>query len=519
MPNAEAVVDGSLEDWRMARAKSVEVLEDPTLSGMQIDEANERLQEYKAHFPETFQKLRDQQKHSIQQGLLRRGRCLIGDEMGLGKTLSSLVLAQMYAEEWPILVVAPTGVIDNWIIEVKKWLPHMASEVQKLTSDVLKDKNKKLVKDWVEKMIFVTSYDQVWRHPALGRRADGSPYEVVILDEAHKIKDPSSQRTKAVLPLCRAAKRCILLSGTPVLNCACETWTLMSALDLGMPSYEDFCERYCNFKVQQEQDGSISRKPYGARHEKELHEIFSSYMVRQKKEDVLPDLATITKCKKNFRDQIQGKYVQKIMAIINKTNRQEAMISKIFSQTAKAKAVPVVDFVESLLEKQPVNSAKMVVFGHHYAILDVAEKMLKRIGRGYVRIDGQVPKDRRQGKIDQFQEQPNIEVAIVGMKACGHGVSLTAADTVIFAELYWVPAILLQAEARVHRPGLEHPAKIIYCVVEGFPFMDDTVIKKIADKERWADLITDGSASELSRFASLKGNEYDEGGADEAATV
>eukprot|EP00435_Cladocopium_sp_Y103_P065560 s1171_g27.t1 len=250
--------------------------EDPKALGAVQKEAKKRWKEYEEHFSETHAQLRDQQKHSIQQGLLRRGRCLIGDEMGLGKTLTSLVLAEMYAEEWPVLVVAPTGVVDNWIKEVKQWLPHMENQVEKLTSKFLKqthlirstgrevDQHEVKPRSWEEKMIFVTSYDQLWRHPDLGQRADGSPYKVVILDEAHKIKDPKSQRTKAMLPICAAARRCILLSGTPVLNSAAETWTLMAALDLGMPSYDTFCERYCDFKEVEEADGSITRRPVGS---------------------------------------------------------------------------------------------------------------------------------------------------------------------------------------------------------------------------------------------------------------
>lgn len=171
-------------------------------------------------------------------------------------------------------------------------------------------------------MIFVTSYDQLWRHPQLGQQADGSPYKVVILDEAHKIKDPGSQRTKAMLPICAAAQRCILLSGTPVLNSAAETWTLMAALDLQMPSYDAFCERYCDFKEMEEPDGSITRRPVGARHGEELNQIFSSYMVRHKKEEVLTDLAQITKYRQNFRDKINGKYVQKIVAIMKSQQKK-----------------------------------------------------------------------------------------------------------------------------------------------------------------------------------------------------
>lgn len=495
-----------LELWRLSRVQLVRDLGDPKASGAVQREAKQRWKEFQKHFSEIHAELRDQQKHSIQQGLLRRGRCLIGDEMGLGKTLTSLVLAEMYAEEWPVLVVAPTVVVDNWINEVKKWLPHMENQVEKLDSGFLTKKH--LIRSWEEKMIFVTSYDQLWRHPQLGQQADGSPYKVVILDEAHKIKDPKSQRTKAMLPICAAAQRCILLSGTPVLNCAAETWPLMAALDLQMPSYDAFCERYCDFKETEEPDGSITRRPVGARHGEELNQIFSSYMVRHKKEEVLTDLAQITKYRQNFREKINGKYVQKIVAIMKSRSQgnHNALVAKVFSQTAQAKAAPVVDFVEARLANQ-TSTGKLVVFGHHHVILNQLEEMLKRTKRPYIRVDGRVHKNMRQGRIDRFQEDPEVEVAIVAMKACGHGVSLTAADTVIFAELYWVPAILLQAEARVHRPGLQHSAKIIYCVLEGSPFMDDAVIKKIIDKERLADLLTDGETPERSRFESLAGGD------------
>ncbi|CAJ1337826.1 unnamed protein product [Effrenium voratum] len=416
--------------------------------------------------------------------------------MGLGKTLTALVVAQIYAEEWPILIVAPTAVAPNWAKEVQRWLPHMANEVQALSSETLKKPN--LSRDWCRKLISVVSYAQATRNPRLTRRPDGSPYQVVILDEAHSVKNPQTRRSQVLLPVCQDAKRCLLLTGTPVLNSASEIWTLMSALDMAIPSYDDFCVRYCKFKKVEEEDGE-KYVPFGAQREDELHAAFSSYLVRKKKEEVL-NLAEKRKFKVNFRDQVEGKVVQKLMVLIKKSSSKMRfrLPSKIFALTAKAKAGPVTDFVEDFMGNE---SAKVVIFGHHHCILDRIEAMLKQTGRQYVRLDGSVPKKMRQGRIDKFQEG-DTEVALVGMKACGQGISLTAATKVIFAELYWVPATLQQAEDRVHRHGQEHGVDIIYCVLEGQPFMDDTILRKIADKERLADLITDGEATS-SRFSAL----------------
>ncbi|CAJ1452460.1 unnamed protein product [Effrenium voratum] len=166
-----------------------------------------------------------------------------------------------------------------------------------LSSETLKKPN--LSRDWCRKLISVVSYAQATRNPRLTRRPDGSPYQVVILDEAHSVKNPQTRRSQVLLPVCQDAKRCLLLTGTPVLNSASEIWTLMSALDMAIPSYDDFCVRYCKFKKVEEEDGE-KYVPFGAQREDELHAAFSSYLVRKKKEEVL-NLAEKRKFKVNFR--------------------------------------------------------------------------------------------------------------------------------------------------------------------------------------------------------------------------
>ncbi|CAE7355781.1 ZRANB3 [Symbiodinium natans] len=167
-----------VKKWAEKRVQYSEMLEKRSGGAVELyKEADERLAAYFRDFPEMQAALRPQQVHSVKECLVRRGRCLNADEMGLGKTLSSLVVAQVYSEEWPMLVVAPTTVVQNWVKEVKKWLPHLAEEVQEINSQFLKPKRKDLLDAWVNKLIFVVSYDQLWRNPALGMQPDGSPYQ------------------------------------------------------------------------------------------------------------------------------------------------------------------------------------------------------------------------------------------------------------------------------------------------------------------------------------------------------
>lgn len=493
---------------RLNFSKMMEEEERPgkTIKALNTD-AELKLQRYFGTFPEMKETLRPQQVHSAKECLLRGGRCLIADEMGLGKTLTSLVVAQIYSEEWPLLVVAPTSVVKNWVKEVQRWLPHMVSEVMELSSSIVSTRRKDLQENWVKKLIFVLSYDQARVQPALTRRPDGSPYKVVILDEAHYIKTSNSQRTQVLLPACRDAHRCILLTGTPVLNHAGETWTLMSALDPTLPPFESFCKRYCKFKRQVGNDGIETWVPYGVERSEELHRVFHSFTVRQKKSEVLTNLTAKKKFKIDFSEAVDGKWKQKVTAMkisVAKSaskKMKQSLPARIFGMTAKAKAGPVTEYVQSILERSDADR-KIVVFGHHMVMLDTLEKMCQKIGRRYVRIDGTVQKHLRQGIIDKFQEEPDVQVLLAGMRACGHGISFTAASLVIFAELHWVPASLLQAEDRVHRHGQERDVEIVYCVAEGQPFMDDTILKKMFEKEQIANLITDGKQLE-SAFSLL----------------
>jgi SWI/SNF-related matrix-associated actin-dependent regulator 1 of chromatin subfamily A len=129
------------------------------------------------------------------------------------------------------------------------------------------------------------------------------------------------------------------------------------------------------------------------------------------------------------------------------------LLMQAYQASGVAKAAGICDYLIEWLRGS--KSQKVLVFGHHKALLDAVEvavsKELK--GSGHIRIDGQVPPNERAARVRKFQTCPRVRVGILSMTAAGVGLTLTAATTVMFAELHWTPGVLAQGacvERRLH---------------------------------------------------------------------
>lgn len=136
---------------------------------------------------------------------------------GLGKSLQALSVASYYHEDWPLLIICPSSLRLNWGEEITKWLPFMSRENIFVVLNA-KDGHAVLTKDRENKKvqghtfgIVIVSYDLV---PKLIDEIKAYKFGVIIGDESHNLKNSKAQRTKAILPLLKATKRAILLSGT-----------------------------------------------------------------------------------------------------------------------------------------------------------------------------------------------------------------------------------------------------------------------------------------------------------------
>lgn len=290
-----------------------------------------------------------------------------------------------------------------------------------------------------------------------------------------------------MLPLLKLATRRILLTGTPALSRPSELWPQLDALGFGIfPSFKQFGARYCAAW-----QGPWGMDYTGSSNLAELHTVLHEcVMIRRLKANVLTELPDkqrnviyldadpqlMEEIKRDMRSQGEWDKIDE--------HDKKAMMSQLFMQTGRAKIGAVCEYVLQLLTAEPTH--KLLVFAHHMEVLDGLQRMLEEQRVSLVRIDGSVDQQQRQVLVDQFQrghEAQHTRVALLSLTCGSFGFTLTAAQRVVFAELWWTPGQLLQAEDRAHRIGradATQPVLIDYCLARGT--MDDMIWPLIAKK-------------------------------------
>ena len=173
------------------------------------------------------------QREGVERAIgLHYGRLLLADEMGLGKSLQALVIALYYRQQWPLLIISPAYLKHNWARECAKWDLH---DVRIVSGHTPPDRHV---------AINVVSYN------LMDKFVDElHGFKVIIADESHYLKNRKAKRTKASLPLLKAAKRVILCTGTPALSRPAELFTQLSIVAPStFTSFRQFAERYCDAK-------------------------------------------------------------------------------------------------------------------------------------------------------------------------------------------------------------------------------------------------------------------------------
>uniref|UniRef100_UPI003AB0F028 SWI/SNF-related matrix-associated actin-dependent regulator of chromatin subfamily A-like protein 1 n=1 Tax=Centroberyx gerrardi TaxID=166262 RepID=UPI003AB0F028 len=398
------------------------------------------------------------QREGVNFAVSREGRLLLADDMGLGKTVQAICIAAYYRNEWPLLVVAPSSVRFTWAEAFRRWLPSVRPDSINV---VVKGKD-----SLRSGLVNITSYDLLSR---MDKQQPANPFNVLIMDESHFLKNMKTARCKAALPLLKAAKRVILLSGTPAMSRPSELYTQILAVKPTLfPRFHEFGTRYCDAK----------QLPWGwdysgSSNLGELKLLLEeSLMLRRLKCDVLSQLpakqrkvVTVTVDGVNTRTKAALSAAAKELAKgqHNKMKEKEALLI-FYSHTADAKMQAIMEYIMDMLE---CGRQKFLVFAHHKLVLDHITNELGKKNICYIRIDGATPSAERQQLCDKFQYSTDSCVAVLSITAANMGLTLHSANLVIFAELFWNPGVLIQAEDRVHRIGQTSNVDIHYLVAKG----------------------------------------------------
>jgi len=274
-----------------------------------------------------------------------------------------------------------------------------------------------------------------------------------------------AKRTGVVLQLTSKASRVLLLSGTPALGKPKELYSqLIAVAPDHFPAWGEFARKFCIANYSRVANRWIYQS--GGKNLKELNRILQPFMIRRLKKEVLSELPP--KRRQRIMLALKPKDTKRCEELIQEyqalaktnPNAAQALMGELYAETAHAKEDAVCSYVEDLL----ASDVKFLVFAHHKSMLDAVQAKLEACEVGFMRIDGSVSAVQRQERKEQFQTNPLVRVAILGITAAGVGITLTAAKTVVFAELYWTPGVLEQAEDRAHRIGQKSSVSVQYLI-------------------------------------------------------
>ncbi|XP_024993672.1 SWI/SNF-related matrix-associated actin-dependent regulator of chromatin subfamily A-like protein 1 isoform X1 [Cynara cardunculus var. scolymus] len=448
------------------------------------------------------------QREGVRFVLQHGGRVLLADEMGLGKTLQAIAVASCVRDSWPVLVLTPSSLRLQWASMIQQWLGISSSDILVVLSNasgsnkggftIMRPNTKGSIR--LDGVFNIVSYDAVDKLQGVLMNSD---FKVVIADESHYLKNAQAKRTSASLPILQKAHYTMLLTGTPALSRPIELYKQLEALYPNVyKSVHEYGNRYCQ--------GGVFGMYQGASNHEELHNLMkATVMIRRLKKDVLTELP-VKRRQQVFLD-LADKDMKQINALFRElelvkskikasNSKEEAeslkfteknIINKIYTESAAAKIPAVLDYLGTVIEA----GCKFIVFAHHQPMIDSIHQFLLRKKVGCIRIDGGTPAGSRQSLVTDFQDKDAIKAAVLSIKAGGVGLTLTAASTVIFAELSWTPGDIIQAEDRAHRIGQASSVNVYYLLANDT--VDDIIWDVVQSKLENLGQMLDGHEKSL----------------------
>lgn len=427
---------------------------------------------------------------------------LIADEMGLGKTIQAIGVINLNPGYQNILIICPASLRLNWKKELNKWLinPYTIGVVNR--ADYPEDTS-----------IVIMNYDVAEKHKDKLRDKE---WDLLIIDEAHYLKNSKAKRTRAILGHGKKdkgipAKHRVFLTGTPILNRPIELFSLINALDESRwGSLWKYAHRYCDAK-----NTGWGWDFSGSSNLEELQDLLrSTIMIRRLKKDVLTELppkrrqvieieptAAVAKLVKEENKTWNSKndVIESLRLAVELSKASEDVseyraamrnlkegISATFTEMAALRQQIALEKVPYVIEHIQNTSEKVVVFAHHKSVISA---MKEALGEEAVVLVGDTKMEDRQAAVEAFQSDPKVKYFLGSIKAAGVGITLTAASHVVFAELDWVPGNISQAEDRCHRVGQLESVLVQHIVVE--QSLDAKMAESLIDKQEIIDRALD----------------------------
>ncbi len=396
------------------------------------------------------------QKEAIQK-LVENKKYILADDMGLGKTTSTIIAA-LESGAKKVLIICPATLKINWKREIENYSDR--------TIYIAEGKNFSTEHDFV-----IINYDILKNFHDSKKKDDSqilsANFDLVVIDEAHYIKNAQAQRTKLINDIVKRVDRLWLLTGTPMTSRPIDYYNLLSLVDSPVAkNWMAYVIRYCSgyqFKVGARKVWNVM----GSSNLEELRERTSNTITRRLKEDVLdlPDkiiTPVYLRLKSKDYEELMGEYFnwyEKNPDESKSLTVQFTKLTKVRQVIANEKISQTIEIAENILEQ----GKKVIIFCN---FTDSLNQIVEHFGKSAVKVDGSMTKHDRQYSVDQFQENEKIKVFVGNIKAAGVGLTLTAAEAVIMNDLSFLPSDHSQAEDRAYRFGQKNNVLVYYPIFE-----------------------------------------------------
>jgi SWI/SNF-related matrix-associated actin-dependent regulator 1 of chromatin subfamily A len=396
-------------------------------------------------------KFLEYQKRGIAKLIKCKGRSLLADPMGLGKTWQALGYIKYIKKK--TIIVTPAHLKYHWEYEAWSKFKLKTSILESQTPD----------KSQMEHDIVIINYDilKYWK-----KMLEKFKAFALVFDECHYVKNRMRQRTRALSSLSRKMSSVIGISGTPMLGTPLDLFpTLNMIWPKAFPAFLPFALQYTHTKK-----GFRGRIEFvGGKNLKELHTRLKKLGMIRRNEKVAPgkDRYMIPLPLSNPKEYFQAennffKWLRKKGHNVQKAAKAEKLVQMGYLKrlAAQLKMESNKKWIDDFYINNP--KEKLVVFCEHKSIIN---EMLKYYPFAKV-INGNTKKQDRPKIIKDFQTNKKTKMLICNFMAGGVGITLTAAKTLIFIELNWVPALHEQAEDRINRISQKHRCSIYYLIAK-----------------------------------------------------
>ena len=409
-------------------------------------------------------------------------------EMGTGKTRVAIELIEKRikrGETEKALIIVPASIIDTWAYEIDKHSDF-------LTYTILKGTNRKRLFEETDPHCYIISYDSLWKEMAKSLKEKGINF--LILDEVHKVKNPKAKRTKLTIQLADRCKYVLMMSGTPTPNSMEDVWSLFRILDggatFGRNFYKFLRDYFVAIPVSRRQPWLRKYKP-----RKILYKIVKSRLknlaVRFRKQDLpdLPDKLYVKVFVNLSREQV--KYYNKVALGLNIDEFKFELPPNILAQYEKLQQItsgffylpdgvvrfenPKIKAVLDMLPSLTANGKKTVIVCKYREEINQLREAIHpeplvlsgdTINKHYI--------------VNKFQTDPEEKVLVM-QTSMGIGITLTAADSMVFLSNTFSYSDRYQSEDRIHRASQE-AKKVVYYDIIAKGTLDEKILKILEEK-------------------------------------